>query len=1635
MMRPVCAAIACAVAAALAPAADAHTGSVHISAASVTGPNQILVQYSGAMGSDQGCAECGGASYSDLVLFPGGARSVESVSADGDSHTISFGGPAAAKDAVARFHVGEAVWAGGSHSHDLADASASALDGQGPEMLWASVDLDAGSAVLKFDEKIAAFDPLLVSAGGAALPAGYSIDGDSVKIELGERLRSQLSALESVSVSAGAGASEDAAGNGSAARESDAAVIPDTTPPRVLWSESVLDLGAGTLSLAFDEYVRISGTGSMSLGDEAGTLKVGLGGARFGGEYSDAAVLELTGPQKAAALDPDFADVRLRPTAAFPQPSPEDGLSFLRIDSGVRDAAGLGLFGGAQGGAVRVSPDGVPPGVADGPSLDLSDGRVTITFDEHIDAYGVDRDGMRLRSGDWSVPLSAYIAGSDGYDLVVFMDEEARLASAGLGFDLEMDAGSVSDLSGNPLPESKLAVEVSADGEPPVLAHAYLNPSSGVLTAEFDEPISDRLAPALASVVEEGHSSHRVRLYASAPYEIDGTFARITLTQQQKLDVSSFRTHAVLEISSGAVSDLSGNANGPDSVRVSISGDSRPPEPVSASLDAGDGLLVVSFDEPMDPTPESVSVDAMSLRSGGASVPLLTAAVRATVAGVEGGDVSVVLAERQRQWVLSHGAPLYLQVGAGAARDASANPVAGQHELKIEADVADLAGPSAESAVLDLGRGLLTVAFDEDVESVDASKLVLRGPPDSGVALEGAQALAPDGQSASVQLSAAQNRAVSDWGTMTLDSGAGAAADTSGNPSPEAAGAPVRVLPDKTPPEMISASLSGPDRISVVFSEDLYDPSVSASDFEVGGLAVAAASDDDGTVTLDLAERVRSSDGRALRVELVGHVADEHGNLLQSPDGPPYADAPNDLSFAGAESFTIESDNALSPGYAKAGDTITVRMATDAPIDSAAVEVNSNEADVEQGSRSLVARYVVSDSDRDGPVGVSVTVHAAGERGGASSFSEADADGSVSIDNTAPEYDSASLAGRHSMYLHYSEPVMTELTQYRDISVGSGDPAAAVYAAGSGTSGIIVEWEGDGAGPNSPEIKFEIDDSVSDLAGNLISNPGEHSMTPPSSAAALALLRAPGDGRVFLAHDTFVARIEAPDGAFVNIGDFGPPRLADPAVDRAGGYAVQFPQKEIVLETDKSIVTFPPGLQAGGFADDRVIVARDSDLVPNPSFAGENSGIDPEAAVVLEFGSPGEDIALSVPVLIQLKDLIEKESVVFSIDDGGDTRELRDCTVSMNTDTAAEYISSEIRPLGSAVADGGACVDKENGAIWTVRFSTFGAVVPAAAAPDCDLDCTAPTFGVDSSGSRIVSDGFEYNGQAVDVGRFFTAYPAVTAEVGHTNTAVLKIYDDSGPGAIEHVGLAFGLREGQSISESLVEISWGADSGGSVTLFDPEGAIDPASVGVDSSQVPCSPGSSDTCLRLEVLHAFQAPLEFDMVGTDAWDEWGNSWQNYYNHAVHVEGDGGAPDGVLVNGGSLLLHRIGAGVEVLSDGAGLLYRLSPDGEYRPLTNSSALYRESDDSWRDHEGHEDRREGAFREAVAAEALAAQAVAERITGGPTSNPDFGMPAALQFYEQHYGARDGAALEDALASERQRAAEIARLLFGDFN
>jgi hypothetical protein len=168
--------------------------------------------------------------------------------------------------------------------------------------------------------------------------------------------------------------------------------------------------------------------------------------------------------------------------------------------------------------------------------------------------------------------------------------------------------------------------------------------------------------------------------------------------------------------------------------------------------------------------------------------------------------------------------------------------------------------------------------------------------------------------------------------------------------------------------------------------------------------------------------------------------------------------------------------------------------------------------------------------------------------------------------------------------------------------------------------------------------------------------------------------------------------------------------------------------------------------------------------------------------------------------------------------------------------------------------------------------------------------CTPPTLGVGSNYIRLVDNGFSYNDNPVDVNFYYTPYPLVTVKVGQENKVVLKVYENSGPENIEHVGIGFGLGHGESFSDSKATINVDRIITGQnlITTFDPENVFE--NIRVNSEIGNCGNSKDNQCMIFTIFHTFREPLNFNMVSTYVWDSYGNAWQNYYNHGVHIFGD-------------------------------------------------------------------------------------------------------------------------------------------------
>ena len=75
--------------------------------------------------------------------------------------------------------------------------------------------------------------------------------------------------------------------------------------------------------------------------------------------------------------------------------------------------------------------------------------------------------------------------------------------------------------------------------------------------------------------------------------------------------------------------------------------------------------------------------------------------------------------------------------------------------------------------------------------------------------------------------------------------------------------------------------------------------------------------------------------------------------------------------------------------------------------------------------------------------------------------------------------------------------------------------------------------------------------------------------------------------------------------------------------------------------------------------------------------------------------------------------------------------------------------------------------------LWTSHLSTAKENSTSSGGGD-ESDSNSPTLGKASSGAQLVTNGFEYNGLTVNVGRYHTEFPLIGTNVGDINTIKMK---------------------------------------------------------------------------------------------------------------------------------------------------------------------------------------------------------------------------------------------------------------------
>ena len=258
-------------------------------------------------------------------------------------------------------------------------------------------------------------------------------------------------------------------------------------------------------------------------------------------------------------------------------------------------------------------------------------------------------------------------------------------------------------------------MSVTPDTAAPVLSSATLQGLT--LTATFDETIlpGHSQAHSKFSVYAQDTVTGKVRLTHITP-NISGDTATFTLTLDEVQRIANL-TDPVFTVFSSAVQDFSGNYVSYHKISLDVVGpvptadDTAGPEFVSGTMDRQDGLLAITFNEPVDVTPQSqVNVTGLTITDGTSSVPLGGATLNTML---DSPTIAIQLTGGQQQSLTGLGTTLSLDIASGAVMDASGNPIAASADNPLSDSAADNTPPTVLSATYNTDTRILTATFSE----------------------------------------------------------------------------------------------------------------------------------------------------------------------------------------------------------------------------------------------------------------------------------------------------------------------------------------------------------------------------------------------------------------------------------------------------------------------------------------------------------------------------------------------------------------------------------------------------------------------------------------------------------------------------------------------------------------------------------------------------------------------------------------------------------------------------------------------------------------------------------------------------------------------------------------------------------
>lgn len=394
-------------------------------------------------------------------------------------------------------------------------------------------------------------------------------------------------------------------------------------------------------------------------------------------------------------------------------------------------------------------------------SLDMNNGRLTITFTDIIRATSIDVTGLSLQDGRTPAPGNVYqLTGSTGApslspagtELTIVLSTTdlnginsiRGLATQASNTFLTVDPSAVTDISSNPVVaiDDGAALNISVfvpDTTPPQLNRFVLDLDRGIATLRFTEFVDPLSFDAAFITVQDVSDARLFRptfvtlngseLALSVPSDVFELRLAVPVIRQL-----SFSTYFIT-ITPDAVEDMAGNnvisiSTGLPLPADEVILDTSAPTLDSFNLDLGLGTVTLTFNKPI--VVNTLQLSLATLLSDTTAAPLAMRPLNeASTTSTDGIVILVDLSYdeanflRQSTLIATSRANTYLNASFGLARDLM-NRSTEMTIVQVNDFVVDRLPPRVTTSVLDLNTGALNLTFDEPLGNISANSIIFQ---------------------------------------------------------------------------------------------------------------------------------------------------------------------------------------------------------------------------------------------------------------------------------------------------------------------------------------------------------------------------------------------------------------------------------------------------------------------------------------------------------------------------------------------------------------------------------------------------------------------------------------------------------------------------------------------------------------------------------------------------------------------------------------------------------------------------------------------------------------------------------------------------------------------------------------------